>query len=397
MRITPGHACGLVGDEVNKHETNMTQARDTSVAGAKGTTTPPGPRPEPRPETTKRVAGLDAFLGNRLWLALFSILGSLVAIALLVGALFQASPILVVTSLFEGAVQSRAAITRTVVEAVPILLAGLAVWIPFRAGFLNIGGQGQLVTGALVSVVIATRMDGPAIVVITVSLLGAMLTGAAGAIIPLLLKIRFGAHEVPTTLMMSFASLQLVYALMIGVLQDERIWYGGTHAVPEIYRLPAIPGTSIHIGALIALIIALTTFWIVSRTVYGAHLTAVGYNRDAAIASGIRADRIMIKAVLSGAALAGLAGGIQILGVTGRVAEGWAKPWGFTGITVAFLGGNPVGAIPISGFLAILDTGARHMQTVTGVPSALVHLFHGIPVLAFVGLLAYRQLRAVKA
>jgi len=304
-----------------------------------------------------------------------------------------AQPFVVLASLFEGALRGKHSIISTIRETAIITLAGLAVLIPIRVGFFNIGGQGQIEIGALAAVIVASNLQGSPAVVITAALVAAMAGGALTVFAPLFLKIKRGASEVTTTIMMNFACIQLVSAMITGVLKDPGAFYGTTRAIPEEYRLPFFPPElGLHMGVWVTLIIAMIAYWVMKRTVFGMYLKAVGSNKDAAKASGISVNKVLAVAVLAGAALAGLAGGIQAMGVTYKVAEGWSKTWGFTGIPVAFLGGNSLGVIPVAFLLAILETGARHMQAMTGVPSALVYVFQGIPVLLFVCLSAMRLL-----
>ncbi len=320
---------------------------------------------------------------------------SLSLILLLTMALISgAQPLAVLISLGEGALRGKHSIISTLRETAVITLAGLAVLIPIRVGFFNIGGQGQIEIGALAAVIVATNLKGPPAMVVGASLIAAMAGGAFTILVPLFLKIKRGASEVTTTIMMNLACIQLVSALITSVLKDPTAFYGTTQPIPDPYRLPLFPADlGLHLGVWITLIIAVIAYWLMKRTVLGMYLKAVGSNRAAAEAMGISVNKVLAAAVLAGAALAGLAGGIQAMGVTYKVAEGWSKTWGFTGIPVAFLGGNSLGVIPVAFLLAILETGARHMQAMTGVPSALVYVFQGIPVLLFVCLSAMRLLQ----
>lgn len=325
------------------------------------------------------------FWQTQIGISVLSLTLSLLVISAL-SLVFGALPWEVLSALYDGALRGQRSIAKTLVEMAPFILAGLAVLIPYKAGFFNIGGQGQLEIGALTAVLVTLTLSGPPAIVMTVALIASMVAGALVVVIPLILKIKRGASEVTTTIMMNFACIQLVYALITGVLRDPKAFYGTTHAVPVEYRLPVLfsGALGVHIGVWIAIAIALILYWMMKKTVYGVQLDAVGNNPIAAKTAGISVNKVLIGSVLSGASLAGLAGGIMATGVVYRVAEGWAKTWGFTGIPVAFLGGNALGVVPVSFILAILESGARNMQAVTGVPSALVYVFQGVPVLLFV-------------
>ncbi|AOQ25109.1 hypothetical protein MTAT_00930 [Moorella thermoacetica] len=334
--------------------------------------------------TSEKRRWIDWLWQTQVGISMLSIILSLLVL-LVAAIIWRAQPWTVLLALFEGAFRGRGSIVSTLEEMAVLILTGLAVLLPYRAGFFNIGGQGQLEIGALAAVVVATSLSGPPVVVIPLALLAAIVVGVVSVLIPLLLRIKRGASEVTTTIMMNFTCINLVSALITGVLKDPKAFYGATRPVPAAYQLPALPpGTGIHVGVWVAIAVAALVFWWMKRTVFGMELSAVGFNRRAAEAAGISANRVLITAVIAGAAMAGLAGGFQVLGVTHRVAEGWAMSWGSTGICVAFLGGNALGVVPVAFILSILDTGSRYMQAMTGVPSALVDIMQGVPVLFFI-------------
>ncbi len=326
--------------------------------------------------------------GSSATLAVASVVLSLAALCVC-SFLAGASPLKVMTALFEGALKGRYALVTTLSEWVAMTLCGLAVLIPYRAGFFNVGGQGQLEVGAIAAAAVVLSLTAPRPLVILIALLAAVAAGILVVSVPLVLRLRRGASEVTTTIMMNFACVQFMYAMVTGPLKDPESWYGTTPPVPEVYRLPSFPpGTEVPVGIWVAVLIALGAAWLVSSTVFGLHLRAVGGNRAAAVAAGIPAERVFAKAVLTGAALAGLAGGLELLGYTFRVAEGWSKSWGMVGIPIALLGGNPLGVLVVGLLFAILETGSRSMQALTGVPAALIYLFQGLPVIIYLGLRA---------
>jgi simple sugar transport system permease protein len=330
-------------------------------------------------------------------ISILSMVISLVVLALM-SFIYGANWWSVISSLFQGALSGKRSLVFTLMQMAPLILTGLAVYIPYKAGFFNIGGQGQLEIGALAAVVVATNMHGSPIVVIIMAFLAAMAIGVIAVLVPLFLKVKRGANEVTTTMMMNFACTNLVYALVTSVLKDPKAFYGASRSIPQAYKLAAFPAsTGIHVGVWIAVLIAVAAAWLMKNSVMGFQLKAVGFNQEAAKAAGINVNRVLIGSVLAGAALAGLAGAIEVMGVTFRVAEGWALSWGFTGISVAFLGANPLGIIPVAFILAILETGARYMQAMTGVPSAMISIMQGIPVIIFVCLSAYSKLKKIQS
>lgn len=329
--------------------------------------------------------------GPSLKIGVWSVVLSLLALSIAALAA-GANPGVVMVSLVKGALQGKYALLSTWAELAAISLAGLAVQIPLRAGFFNIGGQGQLEAGALAAVALALHLQASSWLAIPAVLATAAAVGALTVAIPLLLRLYRGASEVTTTIMMNFAVLEFWNAMITGVMKDPKAFYGTTAPVPQAYRLPILPGGA-HAGIWLAVAAAALMYVLLRYTVFGLQLSAVGGNRPAAVAAGIPATRVMAIAVLLGGALAGLAGGIQVMGLTYRVAEGWSKSWGFSGIPVALLGGNPLGVLVVSFVFAILETGSRSMQATTGVPAALVYLFQGLPVLIYLALNSSSLLR----
>jgi general nucleoside transport system permease protein len=336
--------------------------------------------------------GLRRMLAGPWWLGAVIALVCLTASLLILGLLalvVGGHPLQVLAALAEGSLGGSQAIGSTLKETVPIALCGLAFLIPFRAGFFNIGGQGQLEVGALAATALATWLTGPPAVVMSLALAAGGAFGAAAVLPAVALKLGRGASEVTTTIMINFAVIELVLAMVTGPMKDPAAFFGTTLPIAEAFRLPALAawgGT--HLGVPLTLVASFAFWWMLRRTVFGFHLAALGGNRAAARAAGISVDRVLAVAVLASAALAGLAGGIQAIGVVYRVAEGWSKPWGFVGILGALLGGSPLGVLGASFLLAALETGGRHMQAMTGVPSALVYVLQGLPVLLFLALKA---------
>jgi len=332
-------------------------------------------------KTEKSTKLIDWLWKSKFSISALSLLISLIVLVVM-SLLYGANPKQVLISLFQGALGSRKSIIFTLLQTAPLILTGLAVLLPYKAGFFNVGGQGQLEIGAIAAIFVATNYHSHIpIVIIVASLLASMVGGIIAVLIPLFLKVKHEVNEVTTTIMMNYICINLVYAMITGVMKDPKAFYGTTRVVPEVFRLPEFLG--VHVGVWLAVVIALITSWFVKYLVWGMKLKAVGINRVAALTVGISCNKILIDSVIFAAAIAGLAGGIQVLGVTYRFAEGCELPWGFSGICIAFLGGNPLGVIPVAFILAILETGSRYMQSMTGVPSAMVNIMQGIPVLLF--------------
>ncbi|TFG87373.1 MAG: ABC transporter permease [Gemmatimonadales bacterium] len=284
------------------------------------------------------------------------------------------------------------------VRSVPLILTGLAVALAFRAGVWNIGAEGQLYAGAVAAAYVGLAGgDLPSAILLPAVLGAAVLAGALWALIPALMKLHLGGGEVITTILMNFVGIYLAAWVVHGPLQESRGVFPQTDQVAEAARLPVlIPGTRLHAGFLLALALA-GFLWLVLRwTRLGFELRAVGASpRGARIAGRIDVDRVVLLGFLGSGAIAGLAGGVEIAGVTFALYEGLSPGWGYTAIAVALLAGLHPGAVLLTGLLfGALEAGAGAMQREAGVPSVWVGV---VQALAILSVLAVDQIRRRRA
>ena len=316
-----------------------------------------------------------------------------VAAALLVGAVFlillHAKPLEAYGALIRGAVGSKFGITQTLVKATPLLFVGLGISIAFRASCINIGGEGQMIAGALAATWLSLSLSGlPRFVLIPIVLLGAFTSGAAWGFVPGILKARFQVNEILTTIMLNAIALQLMNFLLQGPLMDPKGIEAGTY-LAQSARLPQnawlariIPKTMLHSGLFLALAAAVLVYLLLWRTTIGYRIRAVGLNPDASRYSGINVPVNQTLSLTLAGALAGLAGAVEVIGVQHRLLEGLTSGYGFTGIVAALLGWlHPLGLIPASFFFGGLLVGADTMQRAVQVPSALIGAILGLVVL----------------
>lgn len=274
----------------------------------------------------------------------------------------------------------------TLVQATPLLLTGLAVALAFRAGVWNIGAEGQLHVGALAGVALAVSLPGaPTLVLLPVTLLAGALAGAAWASVPAVMKTGLGVGEVITTLLLNFVALFVAQFLVQGPLQEARGVFNMTDEIPAAARLPALfPGGRLHWGFVLGLATAACLWVYLARTPGGFRLRAVGASVQASAASG-RFDpgRVVRRAFLASGALAGLAGWVQVSGVTGRMYEGLSPGWGYTAIAVALLARLHPGAVVVAAVVfGAFGAGGAAMQRDAGVPEAWVRGTEALLILA---------------
>jgi general nucleoside transport system permease protein len=359
--------------------------------------------PEPAAAPPRRFPKFKPNWNDLAFSALMPILAVLAA--LLIGAVMMAllrvDPIQAYLELIGGAFGSVSGLTQSIVKATPLLLVGLGIVIAFRANVINIGGEGQIILGALAGTWFSLAFrDWPGWLLIPATMLSGFVAGGVWGFIPGILKARLGVNEILSTVMMNAIALQLMNYLLRGPMMDPVELAKGTflaqsERLPESVWLPRlIPQTQLHTGAILAIVLAVAVYIFLWRTTIGYRLRAVGLNPDAARYAGIRVPFYQSLALTLAGGFAGLAGVIEVIGVQHRLLQGITSGYGFSGIVAALFGGlHPLGAIPASFLFGSLLVGADKMQRAVQVPSALIGTLQGLVVLFVVGsgLLARRR------
>ncbi|MEI8131045.1 MAG: ABC transporter permease [Leptolinea sp.] len=368
----------------------------------------------------------------------FSILIPLAAIlaAFLVSAIliiaWGANPLDAYAALFRGAFGSPNAIATTLERMTPLVFTGLAVAYGYRGGFFNIGAEGQLYMGAIAAVWVAITVPGwPAWLLIPACTLAAGFAGLLWVLLPAILKARRGINEVLTTLLMNYIAVQIFEWLIrvdhyttavkpfdgttpvwtwvnwIGlrdisqpypkspVLVDSSFMpsvrsffeidfikniFGQADWAQSIFQMPAF--NRMTLSPILAILAASLIFFIMFKTVTGYSSRAVGINPAAAKFMGINVNRTFFTTALISGTLAGLAGGMEILGTQHGLIPGFLINAGFDGIPVALIGQlHPFGAVLSAAFFGALRAGSNKMQVLTSVPVAVVYIIQALAIL----------------
>lgn len=285
-------------------------------------------------------------------------------------------------ALWNGAAGSWYALTSaTLVRAVPLIIIGLGIALAFRGGALNIGAEGQFYAGAIAATWVGLHVAGraPAVAVLSV-LFAATLAGMGWTLIPVWLKLRYGVLEVISTLLLNFVAESLVSLMVQGPLQESQHIYPQSDPIATVARLPLLGGTRLHAGLLLALLGAATLWYVFARTLWGFRLRAVGTGpRAAEISGGIDARRMGAVALLVSGALAGLAGGVEVSGVSYALFQNLSPGYGFTAIAVALLARlHPFGVVATGILFGALEAGAGAMQREAGVPAVAVYVVEAV-------------------
>jgi ABC-type uncharacterized transport system permease subunit len=288
-------------------------------------------------------------------------------------------------ALWSGAFGSWYAITSaTLVRSVPLVVIGLGLAIAFRAGAFNIGAEGQFYAGAIAATWLGLHVGSlPAPLAAVAVLSVALLAGALWVAVPVLLRVRYGVLEVISTLLLNFVAEATVSLVVQGPLQEGQGIYPQSDAIAEAARLPLMPGTRLHAGFLIALAGAAVLHHLFTRTVWGFQLRAVGLGQRAAEIGGRIDSRWVVAGALAiSGAIAGLAGGIEVAGVSYALFQNLSPGYGFTAIAVALLGRlHPLGVVLAGILFGALEAGASAMQREAGVPAVAVYVVEAVIIL----------------
>ena len=343
-----------------------------------------------------------------------------VFLALLIGALMivlmKANPVEAYQGLWDGAFGTKNAVADTLIKATPLLLVGIGICISFRGGVINIGGEGQMIAGGLAAVAIGlSYKDANPNLVIFACLVASFVAGALWGGIAGVLKAYFNVNEILSTIMLNqIATFSMMYLVREQFIDPRQ--KGSAAPIPETERLPRnfdLPRigetldditrwlglsdygtrqwstTLLHNGILIAFVLAIVVYVLLWRTTIGYRIRAVGKNPRASRYAGIKVKQYVVLSMMLSGGFAGLAGGIQLLGVRHRMnAEGGAVAFtgnaGFNGIVAALFGGlHPIGTIPASVLFGALLVGGNKLQRNVQVPSALITALIGL-VIVFV-------------
>jgi len=325
-------------------------------------------------------------------LVLLAIVGT-TALLLLVGGYSVGNGL---AALWRGSLGSWYAFTSaTLVRAIPLMLTGVAVAVAFRAGVLNIGAEGQLLAGAAAAAAAALSPAGlPTVIVVALALTASAAGGAGWASIAAFLRARFAVLEVISTIMLNFVALYAVSYLVRGPLQEPTHVYPQSSTIDDALHLSRIVGAGrLHSGLLLALGVSLVAGWVLRRTAAGFRLIAAGESPSAATsAGGINVVATTTATFLVSGALAGLAGGVEVLGVTFALYENISPGYGYTAIAVALLARLDPWRVAATALLfGGLEAGAGAMQRDAGVPSTLVTVIEAALILAVIAVGALRR------
>ncbi|KAA3518315.1 ABC transporter permease [Agrobacterium vitis] len=303
--------------------------------------------------------------------------------------------------ILTGAFGSRLSTTETLTRATPLMLTGLSAAVAFRARLWNIGAEGQLYLGAITVAAASSHLLGdfpPAIQIPALLILGA-LAGMVLLLVPLWLRLRFSVDEVVTTLLLNFVAVLFVSMLIDTVLKDPMAFgWPQSQSVADAAMLPKLLSRSrLHLGLVIAVVLALVLHFVQQRTVFGIRSRAAGLNPAGAVFAGVPLGRTLVTVACISGGLAGLAGAVEVMGVKGYVTTDLSPGYGYSGIVVAMLANlNPLGVVLAALFTATMFVGADGMSRAMGIPSYIADVTVALSLLTMLIALFFTQYRIVR-
>jgi ABC-type uncharacterized transport system permease subunit len=325
------------------------------------------------------------------------ILALIVAAFLLI--IMDANPVVAFAAMWEGAFGSENAVAETLVKATPILFVAIGITVAFRGGVINIGGEGQMIAGAVAGVWVTLAIgESVGALVIPIALIVGFVAGGLYGGLAGFLKAFFDVNEILSTIMLNQIAVQLMNYLLNGPLLDPET--AGVNNIPKTARIPEVAQlpplslslgsfelferTRLHTGLVLAIIIAVVIYFLLWRTTIGYRIRAVGLNPRAARYAGINVEYQLVLSMFLSGGMAGLAGCVQVLGLNYRLQTdgspgGFTANAGFNGIVAALFGYlNPLGAMPASLFFGALLVGAQKMQREVGIPASMITGINGL-------------------
>jgi general nucleoside transport system permease protein len=290
----------------------------------------------------------------------------------------------------------RFGVMEVLVASTPLLFTGAAVAFAFRAGFWNIGAEGQLLCGAAAAAGIGTVVEGlPRALALLVMIGGGMVAGALWAIVPALLRVRFGIDEVVTTLLLNPVALLGVSGLLNGPWRDPVSGFPESERIASNAEFPQLVDRSrLHIGFVLALVVVALCWFVSSRTPLGVKLRATGLSPRAAQFAGINVSRMLLTAAVVSGAIAGMAGVSEVAGIQFRLTEGISPGYGYVGIVVATLGALSLLGVAIAAlFLGLINVGADTVSGALDIPSQVGQVVQATLLLVMIALLVFRRYR----
>lgn len=313
--------------------------------------------------------------------ALAIIISLLIAIFIIFAV--SAQPGNAISALLLGPLQSKRLIGSIFTTAIPICFTGLAVCIMFQASMFNMCAEGSFFLGAIGAAAVATKLPLPGILGVAAPFVIGGVAGGLLCYIPAVLKAKWGASEMVSSLMLNYIALYLGLYLLNTFLRDPSFGALASDQLPQNSRLgKLIPGTSIHAGIIVVIVFIVLCYLLIYKTALGHKIRTLGQNKKFAEYTGVKVGSVIILSQVIGGAIAGIGGSVEIMGMYARFQWTSLPGYGWDGVILAILARNKPQFIPIAAlFLSYLRVGASTMASNTDVPKELIVVIQSIMIM----------------
>lgn len=309
------------------------------------------------------------------------------AILIMASLLLEKDVVEVLGSFYRGTFGTKYGITAVIQRTTPLLLTGVGIALAFRARIINIGAEGQLYIGALLTTWAGLTFNLPQPIFIPFLFVLSFLGGGAWALVAAFLKAKFGTNEFLVTFMMNFLAIFLTSWAILGPLKGSVLGLAQTDDISPNAILPLIGDTRIHFGIIIAIGACIGVYYFLEKTKKGLEIRIVGSNPIAGRTAGVNTFRGIMMAMLISGGLSGIAGMIEVTGIHHRLLNGISPGYGYTGIVIALIPNlNPLGVIPTALLFGTTFAGTESVHRIAGLPIGMVYMIQGIVLLAVISL-----------
>ena len=317
---------------------------------------------------------------NKEWLIRAAAVMLSIVFAGLVIAILGFDPVKVLTQIVNGAVGSQMRLNQTILKAIPLIITSMGILVAFKMKFWNIGGEGQIMMGAIGAAFVALRLSPelPAAVMLFSMAIAAAVCGGFWAFLPAFFKAKFGTNETIFTLMMNYIAIKWATYLQFDLWKDP-----ASSGFPKVATFPAnglMPKVlGVHIGWIIAIAAVVLIYLFINHTKKGYEVTVLGESLETARYAGMNIKSIMITAMLISGGLCGLAGMVQASAIEKTLTYSLSANYGFTAIITTWLGRLSAPAIAVVCFVfAMLLQGGAYLQIALSVPASVSVMIQGI-------------------
>lgn len=325
-------------------------------------------------------------LSKRIFFLFSLILASFFIFGLIL-ILIKKNPILIYKTIFSSTFRDFYSFSEVLVKSTPLMLTGFSVLIAIRINLWNIGAEGQLVVGAILSSIFSLYLTNyfPDCLHLPLALLMSLVGGAIWAFFPIILKLKWKINEIISSLLLNYVAIILMEHLYFGPLRDPMgFGFPGTAIFPQSVWLPRLWQTRISMAFFLVLFLIIIFYLFLEKTPWGYKVKVIGENPNAAHYAHFPQKKLLFFLFLLSGSIAGLAGGEEVLGIHRRLQQGLAVGYGYDGIIVAFLAQkNPLLISIVSIFLSILKVGAEEVQSIFHLSASFTQILEGFILLSF--------------